>query len=137
MDEKIKIFVKNLTLGSGVSIDLINLVEKQLGANFMDDYKAFISEANGAEGFVGPSYLILFPIEKLEEVNTSNEGAPSLIKFGSDGGGNVYVFDSRGLNLIIGEVSAIGMGLEEVEFRGYTFFDFLISLYESKYDNEL
>lgn len=131
MKSNLKPLIKNLELNSGVEFETINDVEQRLGINFLTDYKEFISEANGAEGFVGQSYLILFPIEKLEEINRTNDYAPRIIKFASDGGGNVYVFDSSEARIYIGKVSSIGIGLEEIEFCGFSFTDFLKYLYEA------
>ena len=49
--------------------------------------------ANGGEGFVGRAYLILWPIEKLRELNDAyqvEQYAPGFLIFGSDGGGEAF-----------------------------------------------
>jgi hypothetical protein len=34
-----------------------------------DEYKQFMRRTNGGEGFVGNAYVILWPIERLRELN--------------------------------------------------------------------
>jgi hypothetical protein len=53
---------------------------------------------DGGEGFIGPNYLVLYPVKKLLEYNQKysvKESAPGLFIIGSNGGGEVIGFDYR------------------------------------------
>jgi hypothetical protein len=55
-----------------------------------------LTRANGGEGFIGESYLILRSIEELISANAAynvTEFAPQLFLFGSNGGGQAFGFD--------------------------------------------
>lgn len=43
----------------------IQKAEIQLGLQFPSDYRDFLKAANGGEGFVGESYLALWPVEEI------------------------------------------------------------------------
>jgi hypothetical protein len=61
-------------------------------------YVDFLATADGGEGFIGKSYLILWKVEELASKNAAYnvaEFAPELFLFGSDGGGEAFGFDTR------------------------------------------
>ena len=92
------------------------------------DYVDFLRESNGAEGFVGDSYLILFGAEAIEPINEAaavDRFAPGLIIFGSDGGGKSYAFDTRGDEVTIVEFFDMDIGDEEPTFCAKSFIGFL------------
>lgn len=95
------------------------------------DYLRFLSHSNGGEGFIGDSYLILWKLEELRQLNDAYEVsqyAPGLIFFGSDGGGNAYAFDARSRNMPIVSVPFIGMQSDQIELLGTDFKSFLVKL---------
>jgi hypothetical protein len=109
----------------------IDRVLKALSVRPPEDYVEFMSQSGGAEGFIDESYLILWPVEQLEELNTAyhvTEFAPGLVLFGSDGADTAYGFDTRSGRSTIVAVPFIGMSLDQVEVRGHTFLEFLQSL---------
>jgi hypothetical protein len=64
--------------------------EKQLPGKLPLEYVEFLKLTNGAEGFVGRAYVMLWSVEELASMNHSYEVqdyAPGLLIFGSDGGG--------------------------------------------------
>lgn len=81
----------------GASLAAIEAAERDLGARLPDDYKAFLGESDGLEGFSGPEgdYLMLYGAKELGE-NHRNcvvaEFAPGFTMIGSDGGGNAFGF---------------------------------------------
>jgi hypothetical protein len=67
--------------------------EKQLPGKLPLEYVEFLKLTNGAEGFVGRAYVMLWSVEELASMNHSYEVqdyAPGLLIFGSDGGGEAY-----------------------------------------------
>jgi hypothetical protein len=133
MDSSLSHLVFQLDTNPPASIASINEAEKQLGFVLPQDYKDFLLWSNGGEGFIGESYLSLRIIEELAHLNKEyavDEFTPGLIIFGSDGGGEAYVFDTMELELPIVNVPFIPMD------RGYsrkcssTFSEFLIYLSE-------
>jgi len=125
-------FLEKLKLKPGASKDLIDNVERKIGVKFPPDYREFLLKSNGVSGFVGKSYLLIWPLEEIEAINqlaSVSEFAPGLILFGSDGGNISYALDTRHPNLFFVEVPSIGMSLDEVKFCGSSFYEFLEYLF--------
>lgn len=92
------------------------------------DYVDFLRQSNGAEGFVGNSYLILFAAEAIDPINQAasvDKFAPGLTIFGSDGGGKSYAFDMRREDVAIVEFFDMDIGDEEPVFCATSFSGFL------------
>ena len=54
---------------------------------------------NGGEGDIGETWLILYPLEELQEINDDyeiEEFLPGHIIIGSNGGGELYGIDNKG-----------------------------------------
>jgi SMI1 / KNR4 family (SUKH-1) len=108
-------------------------VERHFGCVFPEQYKAFMSQRDGGEGFIGKRYLVLWRVEELIEFNQgyeSNEYAPGLLLFGSNGGGEAFAFDLRDPSLPIRMVPFIGMSLHDAVLIADTFNNFLARLSE-------
>jgi hypothetical protein len=89
---------------------------------------------DGGEGFVGRHYLMAWRIESLLEWNRDymvEETAPELLLFGSNGGGEGFAFDSRGLLPLVVAVPFITMNLNDAITLAPTFDSFLQHLYRS------
>ena len=106
----------------GAAPDIIDSIEKALSVKLPADYRAFLIESDGLEGFVGEHYLVLFGAGKivhLNEIAETSEFAPGLVLIGGDGGGEGYGILGRQYV----RVELIGMSLETVEFMGRTLVD--------------
>jgi hypothetical protein len=133
MNTDMRKFTKALSLNSGAPSETIESFEQRFQIVFPGDYKHFLSTSNGASGFVGESYLLLWSLDDMEEINQlSNleEYIPGLILFGSDGGGETYAFDTRQSRLSFVKFPSIGVNSENVEFCGHTFYDFLAHIFK-------
>jgi SMI1 / KNR4 family (SUKH-1) len=125
-------FTKNLSLKRGVPKHLIEEIESKLQIKLPKDYEEFLLVSNGVSGFVCKSYLIIWPVEDIQEINllaSINEFAPGLIMFGSNGGGESYAFDARQSILSFVEFYDMEMSPDKIRFCGYTFHEFLEHLY--------
>jgi hypothetical protein len=84
------------------------------------------------EGFIGTdSYVIIWPIEKLAEMNKAYEvsiNAPGLLLFGSDGGGEALAFDMRSSSYEVVSVPFVGMDRNTIQFIAPTFAEMLKSM---------
>ena len=82
------------------------------------DYTAFLKQANGGEGMVGPNaYLILFAVDELASLNKAyqvEDYVPGLLIFGSDGGGEAYAFHTRDAMRVV-RMPFVGMDPSTVE----------------------
>jgi hypothetical protein len=82
------------------------------------DYTAFLKQANGGEGMVGPNaYLILFAVDELTSLNNAyqvEDYVPGLLIFGSDGGGEAYAFNTRDTMRVV-RFPFVGMDPSTVE----------------------
>ena len=90
--------------------------ERECGVQFPDDYRAFLAQFNGGEGFIGKHYLVLEKAEELMKFNRDlevNEYAPGFFMFGSDGGGDGFAFDTRSSPYRVVIVPFIGMSIED------------------------
>lgn len=102
-----------------------------LGFKLPEDYAEVLRYMNGGEGFMGDSYFRLYPVEKLPTLNQAyrtEEFAPGLIVFGSNGGGEAYAFDIRTTPHTIVKIPFIPMTYEYMELYSPNFTDFLTSL---------
>ena len=63
------------------------------------DYIEFMKKHSGGEGDIGETWLILYPLEELQEINDDyeiEEFLPGHIIIGSNGGGELYGIDNKG-----------------------------------------
>src|ERR1700751_4204552 len=77
-----------------------------------ESYFAFLTRANGGEGFIGDRYVQLWRAEELAEMNRAYKTAdffPKLFFIGSDGGGEAYAFDLSRTDATVFEVPFIGL----------------------------
>lgn len=87
--------------GSKASEAAIRALTESASITLPDIYLAFLRNSNGAEGDIGiePGYVVFW---RAEEVVANNVGyrvaefAPGLFGFGSNGGGELLAFDTRG-----------------------------------------
>lgn len=94
----------------------ISSAEAALGVALPADYRTFLEMSDGGEGFVGDHYLVLWRAAELHPFNRDaevSEYADGLVGFGSDGGGEMFAFDTRFQPPPVVIVSFIGMSHEE------------------------
>jgi hypothetical protein len=128
MKDGLRAVVSKMSLNGPSGENAVREAEKALGVEFPADYRAFLLEANGGEGEVGFSYIMLWPAEDIAELNEAygvRDLAPGLTVIGSDGGVAAYAFDMRDSGKPVVEVPLIGMDLDEVKFLADTFEEFL------------
>jgi cell wall assembly regulator SMI1 len=97
---RIEQIVAKLKKNPPATKEMIASVSKVLGLQFPKEYEQLLLIANGASGFLAADgrYLLVYPIEKLPELNKGylfSELCPHLVLFGSDGGANGFSFDTR------------------------------------------
>lgn len=76
-----------------------DVIEKINEVVLPKDYVEFMKKHNGGEGDIGETWLILYSLEELQEINDDYEiekFLPNHIIIGSDGGGELYGIDSQG-----------------------------------------
>ena len=76
-----------------------DVIEKINEVVLPKDYVEFMKKHNGGEGDIGEAWLVLYPMEELQEVNDDYEiekYLPDHIIIGSDGGGELYGIDTQG-----------------------------------------
>src|SRR3954451_19715098 len=80
-----------------------------------ESYFAFLTRANGGEGFIGDRYVQLWRAEELAEMNRAyktEEFFPDFFFIGSNGGGEAYAFDLSRIDAGVFEVPFIGLPTE-------------------------
>lgn len=108
--------------------------ETESGFHLPRDYSEFLEQINGGEGFVGNTYVILWRIEELLEMNRAYQAsdyAPGLFLFGSDGGGEAFAFDMRSDAKSVVSVPFVGMDLKLARPLALNFNAFLEELLKS------
>ncbi len=125
-------FTSRLKFTASASRASIAEAQLQIGHHFPSDYIEFLNRSNGAKGWVGESFLVLWSVEELVQYNAAtqvNHFAPGLLLFGGDGGGEVYGFDMRAETAPVVQVPLIPLAWEEAIICGDTFTEFLEHLY--------
>lgn len=88
--------VTGLSGRQAAELSEIDAAERELGVRLPEDYRAFLQQSDGLEGFAGPNaYLMLWSAKELLELNTAYsvaEFAPGLVLIGTDGGDTGYGF---------------------------------------------
>lgn len=93
----------------------VQSAEAALGFSLPPDYRRFLLQQDGGEGFVGEHYLILWRASELAPFNRDYEVpvyAPGFVIFASNGGGEGFAFDTRSVPFPIVQVPFIGMSHE-------------------------
>lgn len=128
MDEQFKVLLSQFDHNEPASEINIKNVEELLSINFPQEYYDFLLISNGGEGAIGQSYLVLWEIEDLVELNDAygvEEFAPGLLIIGSDGGDTAYCIDIRSDIKPFVQVPFVGMDLSEVQVCSNDFKGFL------------
>jgi hypothetical protein len=96
------------------------------------DYCDFLTQSNGAIGFIGKSYIQLWSIEEIFQMNdgyNAKEFYPGMLLIGTDGGGEAYVIDLRSDSKSrYGMIPFITSGFDDLIQFGDSFTDFLESV---------
>jgi hypothetical protein len=111
----------NLTEGefnAPADLATIKALAISLGAELPESYLDFLKTHNGAEGFIGDNYIILWRAEELADFNREYEVqtyAPGILLFASSGGGEGYGFDMDDTTMPIVRIPFIGMERQYAE----------------------
>lgn len=108
--------LSDFTSAEPASEEAITAAEREIGKSFPADYRKFLLEVGGGEGFIGKHYLILWSPEELAQFNReyqAEEYVPGLVLIGSNGGGEAFAFDTRSVPYKLVQVPFIGMSLKE------------------------
>jgi hypothetical protein len=133
MDPRVRDLTANLQPRSPGSPQLLQEAAIVLAFTWPDDYRAFMVEQDGGEGFVGKSYLGLSTAGGLVVLNQDSgisKFAPDLVAFGSDGAGECFAFDRRHSPAVIVMVPFVG--LDQPIAQGTFFVDFLERLRDDR-----
>lgn len=121
-------YIEELELENPAEEGCIGEAECTLGIAFPQDYKLFIEQHDGAEGFVGKhGYLQLWPVGTIAPRNEAycvRRFAPGLVIIGANGGEMAYAYDTRKPEMPIVEVPFIPMELGRVSFCAKDFVGF-------------
>ena len=128
-----KDLLKGFSGKEGAKEKTLEAVEKSFRLSLPYDYKEFIAQFNGGEGFFGEKqeYLVLWAAEELFQFNKEYEVqvyAPGLLLFGGNGGGEGFAFDTRKKEFSIVMVPLIGMELQYANPIAKNFTEFLSKL---------
>jgi hypothetical protein len=98
----------------------IDRAENAFRIRLPEDYRHLLAWANGAEGFVGESYLSLWPVDSLPELNAAAGSAtfvPGVVLVGTDGGDTVYGITSSERGCSWMKAPLVGLGSDMLEVR--------------------
>jgi hypothetical protein len=97
----------------------IDRAEKALGGQLPSDYRAFLLEHNGGEGAIAQ----LMPVEQLalaEEAYPELDHLAGWVVFGSDGGGEAFVFNEAGEVLLVPWIGSREDAIPQGSFTEFT-----------------
>lgn len=128
MNKIMELVPAEFLLNKPISEESLESIEKKLEIKLPSDYLFFLRQANGGEGFIGESYLILWKAEELEPYNKDyqvEEYAPGVFLFGSSGGGEAFGFDTRALPYKVIQIPFVGMELKYAYCVANSFYELL------------
>jgi hypothetical protein len=108
----------------GTTEQVLETAEKTLHIKLPDDYRRFVMQFNGGEGFIGKHYLILWKVEELDQFNRDyqvDDYAPGFLIFGSSGGVDGFAFDTKANPYRVVQVPFIGLSREDAFFVADSF----------------
>lgn len=130
MDQDIIKLTQELDKNPPANQETFRPVISRLNCNFSHDYLEFILQHNGAEGKMKESWLRLWPIEEIEELNAGyhfdDDELPDVLLIGTNGGGEG--FGIRKHTGVFIQVPLIDMDEENLSEIGNNFKEFLIAL---------
>lgn len=110
--------------------------ETSLGLTLPADYVEFLKLSDGYAGFIGDAtFLDMWPVSDLATRNREygvETYAPGLLAIGSDGGGEMYGFDTRSGLWSIVQVPFVPMNWESAQAVAPTFYTFLTKMAEER-----
>lgn len=133
MDFKIKKFFNQMNLNMPISDRDFDNIQLNLKIKFPKEYVDFMKEYNGGEGQIGKSYLAIWPIDQIAQLNDAyavKEFTPSLVYFGSDGAEIAYAFNYNSENISIVEFPFESIDIKDAKYCGSTFIEFLNYLHD-------
>ncbi|HLP19471.1 MAG TPA: SMI1/KNR4 family protein [Chitinophagales bacterium] len=142
MDEKLKYYLRETVspegFPEGAPEELIQSVQKQLDFRLPEEYLDAMRANNGREGEVGEdSWIVLFPIEELIEINHDYrllmEQIPDYFLIGKDSADTGYAFHKHNHTF-----HAFGLmsdfRTDNIDFSLSSFSAFIEYLYNYKFD---
>jgi hypothetical protein len=114
--------------------DALRSLEKELGIALPVDYRQFMENMDGGEGFIGKQYLILWRANELLPFNRDyqvEQYAPGILLFASSGGGEAFAFDKRDAAWPIVQVPFIGLDLRYANRVANSFNELLMRMHTS------
>jgi hypothetical protein len=106
------------------SLPLIENIEGELAQRLPPDYRDFLLESDGIEGFLDEEhYLVLWPVKDLPSLNRGyavREFAPGLVLLGTDGADVGYGFVERDGRYEYVAVPLVGLGIDNAVLSGAT-----------------
>jgi hypothetical protein len=124
MSIPLETLLTDFTRTVGTTEQVLEAAERTLQIELPDDYRMFVMQTNGGEGFIGKHYLILWKVEELDRFNHDyqvNEYAPGFLIFGSSGGGGGFAFDTKTNPYRVMQVPFVGMSREDAFFVAESF----------------
>lgn len=113
----------------GANMSEIDAAEVAIEQQLPSDYRAFLLECNGTEGFLSTDeYIMLWSAAEIGELNRGHviaEIVPGVTLVGTNGGNTGYGFRMSGKEFEYVSLPLIGMEPDEVLFLGKTLFEFL------------
>ena len=112
---------------AGASDELIERTLFELDRRLPDDYLDFMRKADGGEGFINGSYVVLWPFDELVASNRTFadiEDVADVVWFGGNGGGEAFGFDWSAGGAVV-EGPMIGMERDQLLSCASTFTEFL------------
>jgi hypothetical protein len=88
--------VRAMSKQPGATESALSTLEEQARVGLPNDYLAFLRWRNGAEGAIGPNYLVILSAEEIAEDPYPWEAfVPDVFFIASDGGEALFGFDTR------------------------------------------
>jgi hypothetical protein len=131
LPEDIAALGSSLHSGGVADENAIAAADQALSWAVPDEYREFVRMNDGAEGFIGDTYVSLWRVAELAELNALArvaEFAPGFTAFGTDGGTELFGFDRRTATNPVVAIPVVGLSWEYGRPLGGSFEAFLRKL---------
>jgi len=121
LNAEVERLTEKLAKPGPIAQDALDASGQALGITWPDDYRSYMLEAGGGEGWIGDGYLALWPANELVETNLAviKDFAPNLVGIGTNGGGELFAYDTSKPNPVVVMAPSVDLGspIEVGSFR--------------------
>jgi len=109
----------------GASDQEISAAEHRLGVTFPPELRALVAHQDGSEEWFGDTFVLMYSVAAMVDVNGEVDGHPGLLIFGSDGSRELIGLDLRVANHPVVMIDVTSRGWDEALLQAPSLHEFM------------